>query len=115
MLVHLDDSLRQLAETFNNESVGAAVVKETNPPALISERDIVNAIATGSDLDDTRVRDVMTEDVAVAAPTDDLLDVAFLMLDNEIRHIPVIEDGVVIGMVSGRDVLRALAAMVRST
>jgi predicted transcriptional regulator len=113
MLVHLDDSLRMLAETFSAESVGAAVVKGTNPPALISERDIVNALAAGADLDDTRVRDVMTEDVAVAAPTDGILDVTFRMLDNEIRHIPIIEDDVVIGMVSGRDALRALAERVR--
>jgi len=113
MLVHLDDTLRQLAATFNAESVGAAVVKATHPPALISERDIVNAIATGADLDETRVRDVMTEDVAVAAPTADVLDVAFQMLDNEIRHIPIIEDDVVIGVVSVRDALRALAERVR--
>jgi CBS domain-containing protein len=113
MLVHLDDSLRQLAETFNAESVGAAVVKGTHPPALISERDIVNALATGADPDDMRVRDVMTEDLAVAAPTDEVLDVIFRMLDNEIRHIPIIEDDVVIGVVSVRDALRALAEGVR--
>lgn len=109
MLVHLDDSLRQLAEMFNAESVGAAVVKGTHPPALISERDIVNALASGANPDETRVRDVMTEDLAVASPTDGLLDVTFRMLDNEIRHIPIMEDDVVIGVVSVRDVLRALA------
>jgi signal-transduction protein with cAMP-binding, CBS, and nucleotidyltransferase domain len=115
MLVHLDDSLRQLAETFNAESVGAAVVKGTRPFALVSERDIVNALANGADPDETRVRDVMTEDLAVAAPTDGQLDVTFRMLDNEIRHLPVIEDDVVIGVVSVRDALRALAERARSS
>lgn len=115
MLVHLDDSLRQLAEMFNAESVGAAVVKGTHPPALISERDIVNALASGANPDETRVRDVMTEDLAVASPTDGLLDVTFRMLDNEIRHMPIIEDDVVVGVVSVRDALRALAEPVRSS
>jgi len=114
MLVHLDDSLRQLAETFSAESVGAAVVKGTHPPALVSERDIVNALAAGLDPDDTRARDVMTEDLAVAAPTDGLLDVTFRMLDNEIRHIPIIEDDVVVGVISVRDALRALAERLRA-
>ena len=113
MLVHLDDTLRGLATTFEAESVGAAVVKETHPLALVSERDIVNSLASGSDPDETRVRDVMTEDVAVASPTEDVIDVAFRMLDNEIRHIPIVEDDVVIGVISVRDALRALAERAR--
>jgi CBS domain-containing protein len=113
VLVHLDDSLRRLAETFVGDSIGAAVVKGTNPPALVSERDVVRAISEGEDLDGARVSDVMTEDVLVASPDDKVLDVAYSMLDNEIRHIPIVEDGVVIGLVSGRDALRVFADEVR--
>jgi len=115
VLVHLDDSLRRLAETFVGDSIGAAVVKGTNPPALVSERDVVRAIAEGEDLDGVRVSEVMTEDVLVASPDDKVLDVAYRMLDNEIRHVPVVEDGVVIGIVSGRDALRVFADEARET
>jgi CBS domain-containing protein len=109
LLVHLDDTLRRLAETFSEEFVGAAVVKATSPPALVSERDVLGALAAGADPDETLVRDIMTEDVAVAAPTDRIIDVTFRMLADQIRHMPVLEDGVVIGVVSGRDALRVLA------
>ena len=109
VLVHLDDTLRRLAETFSEEYVGAAVVKDTHPLALVSERDVLSALATGADPDETWVREVMTEDVAVAAPTDPIIDVTFRMLADQIRHMPVVEDGVVVGMISGRDALRALA------
>jgi signal-transduction protein with cAMP-binding, CBS, and nucleotidyltransferase domain len=115
LLVHLDDSLRHLATTFASESIGAAVVKGTHPFALVSERDVMNTIASGEDLDDIRVRDVMTEDLAVAAPTDHIDDVAYRMLDNEIRHMPIVEDGVIIGLVSVRDVLRAFAEATRAS
>ena len=106
--VHLDDTLRQLAEILATESVGAAVVKGTRPPALISERDIINALANGVDPDRTAVREAMTEDLATAAPSDRTTVVAQRMLADEIRHMPIVEDEVVIGVVSVRDVLRAV-------
>lgn len=114
VFVHLDDSLRRLSEVFAEELIGAAVVRDTHPPALVSERDVIRAIAEGGDLDETRVRDIMTEDVLVVAPTDQVLDVAYLMLDNEIRHVPVVEDGVVVGLISGRDALRVFADQARA-
>lgn len=113
VFVHLDDSLRRLSETLAEELIGAAVVRDTHPPALVSERDVIRAIAEGGDLDETRVRDVMTEDVLVVAPKDQVLDVAYRMLDNEIRHIPVVEDDVVVGLISGRDALRVFADQAR--
>ena len=65
VLVHLDDSLRKVAQFFVEESIGAAVVRGRDPPAIISERDIVRAVADGLNLDRTRVEEVMTEDVAL--------------------------------------------------
>ncbi|MEX2254558.1 MAG: CBS domain-containing protein [Acidimicrobiia bacterium] len=113
LMVHLDDTLRHLAETFADEYVGAAVVKGTNPPALVSERDVLSALAAGNDPDETWVRDVMTEDLVVAAPTDRIIDVTFRLLDDEIRHMPIMEDGVIVGVISARDALRVLAEQVR--
>jgi signal-transduction protein with cAMP-binding, CBS, and nucleotidyltransferase domain len=51
----------------------------------------------------------MTEDLVVAAPTDLVIDVTYRMLADEIRHMPIVEDGVIVGLVSGRDALRVLA------
>jgi CBS domain-containing protein len=56
----------------------------------------------------------MTEDIASVAPDESIMRSVLLMLDNEIRHLPVIEDGVVIGVVSARDALRALADEVQA-
>jgi predicted transcriptional regulator len=110
VFVHLDDPLRQLAATFVEESIGAAVVRNTNPLAIVSERDVMRALADGASVDQTTVRDIMTEDVAVAAPTDLIIDVVNRMVDDEIRHMPITaSDGVVIGVVSARDALTRLA------
>jgi signal-transduction protein with cAMP-binding, CBS, and nucleotidyltransferase domain len=110
--VHKDDRLRSVAETLTEESIGAAVVQGTHPPCIVSERDLVAALAEGLDPDRSDVADVMTADVAYAAPSESVLTVGLRMLDNEIRHLPIVDDDEVVGMVSARDVL---AVLVRST
>ena len=112
--VHKDDPLRSVAETLTQESIGAAVVKGTHPPCVVSERDLVAALAEGLDPDHSDVADVMTVDVAYASPSETVLSVGLRMLDNEIRHLPIVEDGVVVGMVSARDVLSVLVESTRT-
>jgi CBS domain-containing protein len=108
--VHANDTLREVAQTFMEESIGAALVRGTHGVmGLVSERDIVRAIADGASVSRTPVSDVMATDLVTAAPSDELVEVAHRMLDAEVRHIPVVENGVAYGMVSVRDALRALA------
>ncbi len=106
--VHKEDALRSVAETLTEESIGAAVVKGTHPPCIVSERDLVEALAEGLNPERAEAADVMTADVAYAAPSETVLAVGLRMLANEIRHLPLVEDDVVVGMVSARDVLAVL-------
>jgi CBS domain-containing protein len=110
--VHPNDTLCRLAEIFVEESIGAALVRGPHRAiGLVSERDVVRAIAEGADPTRTRADEIMNEDVITIAPNDDLLDVAHRMLDAEVRHLPILEHGVVAGMVSARDALRALVEL----
>lgn len=111
--VHADDTLRHVATTLTEESIGAAVVRNPHPGlawcGIVSERDVVEAVAGGLHPDHTRAVDVMTADVAFARSDEPLLEVTMRMLANEIRHLPIVEDEVVVGMISARDALQALA------
>ena len=110
-----DTTLRVLAQTLSEESVGVAVVRAPHQPGLgtralglVSERDLAQAIADGADPDVTRAENIMTADLASIRP-DERIDVAAqCMLDNEIRHLPVLDGENVVGVVSMRDVLEAL-------
>ena len=53
----------------------------------------------------------MSEELVTVAPNDDVLDAAHRMLDAEVRHLPIMENGVAAGMVSARDALRALVEL----
>jgi CBS domain-containing protein len=108
VLVDSQASLRHAAQLLANESIGVAIVRGYHPPALISERDIVSALAEGARAEIDRVDSVMNLDVASAGPHDSIGSVARLMLDNEIRHVPIVQEGAVVRVVSERDVLRAL-------
>jgi len=114
--VYPDETLRAVAETMTDEVIGAVVVRGERPPiapgvrplGIVSERDVVAAVAQGRDLDTIRAEDVMTMTLATAEPDESLAAVAAQMVDNEIRHMPLVTGGVVVGLVSERDVLRAL-------
>jgi CBS domain-containing membrane protein len=67
------------------------------------------ATASQSDPRAARVRDLMTEKVVSVGPGTDLLTVRNLMDDRLIRHLPVVEDGMVVGLISQRDLLRVAA------
>ena len=88
--------------------VGSALVRGPHGTiGLVTERDIVRAIADGASVSRTRVEEVMSEDLITVGPNDDLLDAVHRMLDAEVRHMPIMENGVAAGMISARDALRA--------
>ncbi len=107
--VHPNDTLRRLSVTLAEESIGAALVRGPHGAiGLVSERDVVLALADGADPDRVTAADVMNEDLVTAGPNEELLVAVHRMLDAEIRHLPVTEDGVAGAMISARDALRIL-------
>lgn len=110
VIVGPDATLRAVTRTLWENEVGAAVVgTEHHPVGIISERDVVTRLAQGADPDTATAGEAMTSAVATARPDDRLLDVAYLMFDDNVRHVPVIDEvGSVTGMVSVRDLLGPL-------
>lgn len=91
------------------EQVGALIVRSGNGRLLgvLSERDVVLGLDIyGTKLLAMSVDDVMTLDVPTAAPTDGIADAMKLMTDRRARHLPVIEDGIVVALVSIGDITK---------
>jgi CBS domain-containing protein len=102
-------SLRELAEALASAGVGALmVVGDGRTLGVVSERDVVRALAQGGDPDVARAADVVATETVWARPSDTIRHVAGLMWEAEVRHIPLRENGKAIGMVSIRDILDAL-------
>ena len=90
--------------------IGALVVSAASSPyaGILSERDIVRALADhGTDVLGLVVADLMTSDVTTCGPDTTVTDLMGLMTDRRIRHVPVVSEGGLVGMVSIGDVVKA--------
>jgi len=106
-----DTTLRSVASLFTENSIGAALVRGADGAVagVISERDLVRAVAEGADVDSDRAGDHMTFDVEFASTDHTADQLARTMIDNGIRHLPVEDaDAKVIGVLSIREVTTAL-------
>ena len=74
---------------------------------IITERDILRACAARWPLAHTQVSDTMTRDVVVGTPTDSVEDTMEVMTDRRIRHMPILQDGELAGIISIGDVVKA--------
>ena len=102
-----DDSLEQVAARLRDKDVSAVVILDGYRLAgIITERDIVCAVADRRDLADGTAGEYMTWELATVGLEAPLAEVARTMLAYGVRHLPVVVAGEVIGMVSARDLLR---------
>ena len=101
-------TVRDVARTMSDRNIGAiAVLDGGKLVGIFSERDVLTRIvAEGRNPDDTRVDSVMTKDIIVAAPTDDMNNALQKMHDCNCRHLPVVQGGNLVGMISIRDLLK---------
>jgi CBS domain-containing protein len=102
--------LREVSAVMARHDIGAVVVgTPKRAVGILSERDVVTALAGGADPDQATAAGAMSADVVSVRPGDTLYDAAVDMLDLGIRHVAVVdEQGAVVGMVSVRDLLRPL-------
>jgi CBS domain-containing protein len=101
-----EDTLGEVAERMTQKNVGAVIVKDHGRLiGILTERDLLRAMAARVHTSDARVRQWMTADPLTAAPDTDLEEASRIMLDNGFRHLPVVDGTNVLGVVSLRRVL----------
>lgn len=98
------------AHDLKRLGIGALVVcgDSGQVHGILTEKDVVHAVAThAGDLRGVRVADVMTRRVVKCAPTDDVTDVMARMTHHRTRHVPVIDHGDLVGIISIGDVVKS--------
>ncbi len=103
-----EQSIRQALGLLAGHNIGAlVVVTETGAAVgIVSERDVVRAAVKDERIFDRTVEAIMTRDVIVAVPQDDLAAVAHTMTERRIRHLPVLDGTRLVGIVSIGDVVK---------
>ena len=105
-----DDTLAEAARKMWAQQTGSLLVMDGEDlVGIVTERDVLKAVAAGSRLDETRVSEVMTKDLVMVGPGTSLREAAKIMADRWIRHLPVVDGGKLVGVLSQRDLAGVLA------
>jgi diguanylate cyclase (GGDEF)-like protein len=103
-----NDTVAQAAKKMSDNQVGCLVVLDAQNKfaGVVTERDMLAKVVTKSlSPDSLSVRDIMTTDVISCTTDTPAAKVEQLMAEHKMRHVPIVEDGVPIGMVSSRDII----------
>jgi CBS domain-containing protein len=111
-----DATVTELIATLAERNVGALpVVDGGRLVGIVSERDVVRRLhAGGAAVLDARVADIMTSEVTTCSPSDGAAELASVMTRGRFRHLPVVVDGRLAGIVSIGDLVKARIDMLES-
>ena len=105
-----DATVRELLRLLADHNLGAVVVSgdDGSVAGIVSERDVVRRLAAdGDDVLDRSVSAIMTSDVQTCAPSDPVDELRIVMTERRIRHVPVVSDGRLTGIISIGDVVKS--------
>ena len=108
--VRRDQTVQDVVNVLAARRIGALIVVDDQGKinGIISERDVVREVsAHGGAALEMIVGDVMTKDVVIGTPQDDILSVAHTMTERRFRHLPILEGDELIAMISIGDVMKA--------
>jgi CBS domain-containing protein len=106
------DTLRAAAERMWRQQTGSLLISERGRLAgIITERDLLRAVALGADPEHSTVDEAMTTEVFTVPPDMPLHEAAREMAARWIRHLPVVQDGELLGVISMRDITGIFAAL----
>jgi len=102
------DSVKEAAQTMKKENIGALIVVGGSGEAvgIITERDIViDVVAEATDPETIKVGDIMSEKLITISPEASLEEAADIMTEHDIKRLPVIYQGALVGIVSASDLI----------
>jgi CBS domain-containing protein len=104
-----DETAQTAVGKMMDAGIGAVLVCDSSRLiGIFTERDVLRLTGEGRDLGGVAVGEVMTQGVVTIGPEDDVFAAARVMGEKRIRHLPVVQDGNVLGVVGIRDVMRSL-------
>ena len=108
--------LLDVAAVLRRENIGAVLVNESGKAmaGIVSERDLVDGLAKhGSAALEMSAADVMTRDLVTCQPDSKSEEIMEQILTSKIRHLPVVQDGALVGIISVADVVKAVLSELR--
>jgi len=107
--IDAESAVEDAIRTMNTRKISAIIVTDQGKTCgIFTERDVVRCYISsgGKSFKEIKIGEAMVADLIVAVPEDDVNDVAVIMVEKNIRHLPVIGNNKVVGMLSIRDIIQ---------
>ncbi|WP_336326717.1 CBS domain-containing protein [Halovenus sp. HT40] len=98
-----DATVSDAAAKMRDDNISALIVT-TSTPSIITSTDILDAVASGTDTSELDVTELMTESVETVPPDLQIGEASAMMTNFGIKHLPVVERGDYVGMISSTDI-----------
>jgi len=115
--IDADSSVEDAIRSMHARKISALMVTDQGKTVgIFTERDVVRSYiaSDGKGFKEMKVRDHMVSNLIIAVPEDDLNDVSAIMVEKNIRHLPVFENNRVVGMLSVRDIVQTQVSKLHS-
>ncbi len=111
--IDLNKSVKKVAQAMSEKRVGAiVVVKKNKPVGILTDADIIKkVVALSKDPKKTKVKDIMATPLVFVSPDDNLIKAEEKMKKFRVKRLPVIKNGIAIGIISNTDIARATPEM----
>ena len=101
-------TLTEIARLMRKNRIGSVImVKDRKPTGILTESDFIKLVARGTDMKNAVAEDFMHRNVVTCDPSITVIDALMVMRAEKIRHLPVIRKGLLVGIISIRDLIAA--------
>lgn len=102
------DKVNKVAAKMFRHSIGCIIVVDKGPIGIVTERDIVQLIAENGKPEKTPVKEIMSAPIIYADPEVDVIEAARMMAKYDIRRLPVLKSGKLVGVITAHDILKVV-------
>lgn len=107
---HPSETLAVIINKFELFNIaGMPVVEKGKLVGIICQSDVLRGLKSGGNVQQITVKDVMVHDVITAPPTESVVEIARLMIEKQINRVPIVENNVIVGIVTRGDIIKAVA------
>jgi len=107
---HPSETLAVIINKFELFNIaGMPVVEKGKLVGIICQSDVLRGLKSGGNVQQITVKDVMVHDVITAPPTESVVEIARLMIEKQINRVPIVENDVIVGIVTRGDIIKAVA------
>lgn len=107
IIINVDTTVQECARMMRKKDIGSLLIKENNKiVGIITEQGLVHKIIAEGKDPKIKIKDIMIKDFVIISPEKDIYDALILMQEKDVRQLPVMDNGKLVGLITLKDILK---------